>query len=225
MEILLDSADPREIREIGALGLIDGVTTNPSLYARHGSGVPFTARLLELIDASPGSVFTQVIGRDDAEAMMGQARWLARRSPKVITKLPMTVAGIDAVVRLKREDPSIRLAVTAVASVAQALIAGKAGADVVALFNGPLDTVSDTPVELVGPVRQIFDTNGFPTKILSCGRFPRGVGSYAAAGTHMITLRAEYLRAAYEHPYTDQRLAGFLADWHRVFGDETWPTD
>ena len=225
MEIFLDSADPQEIREIAALGLIDGVTTNPSLYATHGSGVAFTARLLELIDASPGKVFTQVIGRDDAESMMGQARWLARLSPKVITKLPMTVAGIDAVVRLKREDPSIRLAVTAIASVAQALIAGKAGADVVALFNGPLDTVSDTPVDLVGPVRQIFDANGYPAKILSCGRFPRGVGAYAAAGTDMITMRPEYLRAAYEHPYTDKRLAGFLTDWHRVFGDETWPSE
>ncbi len=225
MDILLDSADPREIREIAALGLIDGVTTNPTLYAGQANGVAFTDRLLELIDASPGHVFTQVIGRDDAEAMMRQARWLARQSPRITVKLPMTIAGIDAVVRLKREDPSIPLAVTAVASVAQAMIAGKAGADVVALFNGPLDTVSDTPVELVGPVRQIFAASGYPTRILSCGRFPRGVGAYAAAGTDMITLRAEFLRAAYEHPFTDKRLAGFLADWQRVYGDGTWPTE
>lgn len=225
MEILLDSADPREIREIASLGLIDGITTNPSLYAGQGNEPSFVHRLGELIDASPGVVFTQVIGFDDAEVMIRQARWLARQSPRVVVKLPMTVAGIDALVRLKRDDPSIRIAVTAIASVSQALIAGKAGADVVALFNGPLDTVSDTPVELVGPVRQIYAASGLPTRILSCGRFPRGVGAYAAAGTDMITLRAEYLRAAYEHPYTDKRIAGFHADWRRTFGDVTWPTE
>jgi len=225
MKILLDSADPREIREIASLGLIDGITTNPSLYAGQGSEPSFVDRLGELIDASPGVVFTQVIGYDDAEVMIRQARWLARQSPRIVVKLPMTVAGIDALVRLKREDPSIRIAVTAIASVAQALIAGKAGADVVALFNGPLDTVSDTPVELVGPVRQIYAASGLPTLILSCGRSPRGVGAYAAAGTDMITLRAEYLRAAYEHPYTDKRIASFHADWRRTFGDVTWPTE
>lgn len=225
MEILLDSADPREIREMASLGLIDGVTTNPSLYAGQGGETAFVDRLGQLIDASPGVVFTQVIGFDDADVMVRQARWLARQSPRIIVKLPMTVAGIDALVRLKREDPSTRIAVTAISSVAQAMIAGKAGADVVALFNGPLDTVSDTPVELVGPVRQIFAASGLPTRILSCGRFPRGVGAYAAAGTDLITLRAEFLRAAYEHPYTDKRIAGFHADWRRVFGDATWPVE
>jgi transaldolase len=223
MEILLDSADPREIREVAQLGLIDGVTTNPTLYATQAAGVPFVDRLADLIDASPGYVFTQVIGRDDRDAMMRQARWLAHQSVKIVVKLPMTVAGVDAVIQLKREDPSIRLAVTAVSSVAQALIVGKAGADVVALFNGPLDTVSDTPVEIVGPVRQIYAACGYPTKILSCGRFPRGVGAYAAAGTDMITLRREFLGAAYEHPYTDKRISGFLSDWARAYGDATWP--
>ena len=225
MEILLDSADPREVREVAQLGLIAGVTTNPTLYATQAAGMPFVDRLGELIDASPGHVFTQVIGRHDRDAMMRQARWLARQSPRVVVKLPMTIAGIDAVINLKRENPSIRLAVTAVSTVAQALIVGKAGADVVALFNGPLDTVSDTPVEIVGPVRQIYSACGFATKILSCGRFPRGVGAYAAAGTDMITLRREFLNAAYEHPYTDKRLSGFLEDWARVFGDATWPQE
>ena len=225
MDILLDSADPREVREVAQLGLIAGITTNPTLYATQAAGVSFVDRLGELIDASPGHVFTQVIGRHDRDAMMRQARWLAGQSAKVVVKLPMTVAGIDAVIHLKRENPSIRLAVTAVASVAQALIVGKAGTDVVALFNGPLDTVSDTPIEMVGPVKQIYSACGFPTKILSCGRFPRGVGEYAAAGTDMITLRREYLSAAYEHPYTDQRLTGFLDDWARAFGDATWPEE
>ncbi len=223
MEILLDSADPREVREIASLGLIRGITTNPTLYAAQARGASFVDRLGELIEASPGYVFTQVIGRHDADAMMRQARWLGRQSDKVVVKLPMTVAGIEAVIRLKREDPTIKLAVTAVASVAQALIVGLAGADVVALFNGPLDTVSDTPVEMVGPVRQIYAASGLPTRILSCGQFARGVGEYAAAGTDMITLRREYLDLIYEHPYTDKRLSGFLEDWAGAFSDATWP--
>jgi transaldolase len=225
MEILLDSADPIEVREVARLGLIRGITTNPGLYAKQARGVAFVDRLHELIEASPGHVFTQVIGGHDRDAMMGQARWLARQSDRIVVKLPMTVEGIEAVRALKCEDPAIRLAVTAVSSVAQAMIAGLAGADVVALFNGPLDTTSDTPVEIVEPVRRIFTANGLRTLILSCGRFPRGVGEYAVAGSDMVTLRREYLELLYEHPYTDKRLNGFAADWTREFGEATWPRE
>jgi transaldolase len=112
-----------------------------------------------------------------------------------------------------------------VSSVAQALIVGKAGADVVALFNGPLDTVSDTPVDMVASVKAIYAAWGFRTQILSCGRFPRGVGEYAVAGTDMVTLRREYIELAYEHPYTDKRIGGFARDWTAAFGDATWPQE
>jgi transaldolase len=225
MEIFLDSADPREVSEVASQGLISGITTNPMLYATQARGVSHLERLRELIEVSPGPVFTQVIGTDDTEAMVRQARWLGRQSDKIIVKLPMTVAGIRAVIDLKRESPSIRLAVTAVSSVAQALIAGKAGADVVALFNGPLDLTSDTPVEIVAPVRQIYLANGFGTRILSACRFPRGVGEYVAAGSDMITLRKEFLGLLYEHPFTDKRLQGFAKDWAGAFGDATWPQE
>jgi transaldolase len=223
MEILLDSADPIEIREVAGRGLICGITTNPSVYAKAARGVPFVDRLRELIEASPGHVFTQVIGIHDTESMVRQTRWLARQSDSIVVKLPMTQEGLAAVTVLKREDPSIKLAVTGVASVAQALLAGVAGADVVALFNGPLDQVSDTPVEIVGSVKQMYAHSGIETKVLSCGRFPRGVGGYAASGTDMITLRKEYLDLLYEHPYTDKRLNGFMSDWDGAFGSETWP--
>ncbi len=223
MEVFLDSADPREISEVAKQRLISGITTNPTLYATQARGVSHVERLHELIEISPGPVFTQVIGSDDTEAMIRQARWLSQQSDKIVVKLPMTVAGIRAVVSLKHESPSIRLAVTAVSSVAQALIVGKVGADVVALFNGPLDLASDTPVEIVAPVRQIYSSCGFRTKILSACRFPRGVGEYAAAGTDMITLRREYLSLLYEHPFTDKRLRGFAEDWAGAFGDATWP--
>ena len=223
MEILLDSADPNEVREVARHGLISGITTNPSLYAKQAHGVSLVDRLHELIEVSPGHVFTQVIGVDDLDSMIKQARWLRGRSDKIVVKLPMTVAGIEAVITLKREDPSIRLSVTAISTVAQAVIAGLAGADIVSLFNGPLDTVSDSAVEVVGPVRAAYRASRLDTKILSCGRFPRGFGEYAAAGSDMITVRKEFLDLAYEHPYTDKRVSGFQSDWRAAFGDATWP--
>jgi transaldolase len=112
---------------------------------------------------------------------------------------------------------------TAVASVAQAYLAGKYGADIVSVFNGPLDQALDQPVELVRPIRQIFQNYGFATKILSCGRFSRAFGEFAVAGSDICTLKLEFLTLLFEHPYTDMRLHGFLGDWQRVFGDATWP--
>ena len=223
MEILLDSGDPSEIREVAATGLIRGVTTNPSVYARAVRDGDFLTRLRELVDACPGYLFTQVIGIEDVDSMAGQARWLAKQSDKIVVKLPVTRAGLAVVTLLKREDPGIRLAVTGVGSIAQALLAGVAGADVVALFNGPLDLESDTPVEIVAPVKQMYAHSGIETKVLSCARFPRSAGQYAAAGSDMITLRKEYFDLLYEHPYTDKRLNGFMSDWAAAFGGEMWP--
>ena len=117
------------------------------------------------------------------------------------------------------------IAVTVVASVAQAYLAGKCGADIVAIFNGPLDQVVDQPVDLVRPIRQIFQNYGFTTKILSCGRFPRAFGDFAVAGTDICTLKFEFLKLLFEHPFTDMRMHGFLADWQSVFGDATWPAE
>jgi transaldolase len=225
MEILLDSADPAEVAEAASHGVIRGITTNPTLYAVQARGASFVDRLRELVAVSPGNVFTQVLGLHDREAMIGQARWLAAQSTRIIVKIPMTVEGIEAVIQLKRGSPEIPLAVTGVASVSQALIVGNAGADVVALFNGPLDSASDTPVDLVGPVRAAYTHAGVRTRILSCGRFPRGVGEYAAAGSDLLTLKKEYLDLLYEHPYTDKRLTGFMADWAASFGDATWPRE
>lgn len=221
MELLLDSADPKEINQVKSWGLISGVTTNPSLYSKHASD--FIQRLKEIIKASPGYVFTQVIGWHDTEELIQQAKWLAKQSEKIVVKLPMSIEGIQALFQLKKENPKIRIAITAVASVSQALLCGKAGADVVAIFNGPLDETSDTPVNLVAPVKKIYTNYGYKTKILSCGRFSRGVSEFAAEGTDMCTMKIEYHKLLYEHPYTDKRMLGFLKDWQNAFGDQKWP--
>jgi transaldolase len=176
-----------------------------------------------VLEASPGLVFCQVIGWREVEPLKAQARWLRRFSERIVVKLPMSMAGIQAARELKEEDPNIPLAVTAVSTIAQAVLAAKAGADVVALFNGPLDLEQDEPVDIVAPVRAVFDRHGFKTKILSAGRYPRGFGDYAADGSDIITLRLEFLKLLFEHAFTDKRMRGFLDDWQRVFGDQTWP--
>jgi len=221
MELFLDSADPEEIQEVRSWGLLSGVTTNPSLIAKAGPDMEKTLRAV--LEASPGPVFAQAVGWHQLEPLAAQARWLHSLSDRIIVKLPMSLAGIRALLQLKKEQPDIRIAITAVSSIAQAYLCGKAGADVVAIFNGPLDQASDTPVELVAPVRQIYENYGFTTKILSCGRYPRIFGEFAVAGSDICTMRFEFWKLLYEHPFTEQRMNGFLKDWRNTFGDKTWP--
>jgi transaldolase len=221
MQLFIDSSDPKEILQAREWGIIQGVTSNPTLISKAGPDMQRT--LQQILEASPGPVFCQVIGWHDQEPMMAQARWLHRFSDRIIVKLPMSVAGLQALQRLKAEKNDMPLAITAIASVAQAYLAAKCGADVVALFNGPLDQVLDQPVEIVKPVRTIFRNYGFATKILSCGRLPRSFGEFAEAGTDICTLRFEFLKLLFEHPFTDKRMSGFLDDWRAVFGNAVWP--
>ena len=221
MQLYIDSSDPKEILIAREWGIIDGVTTNPALIAKGGPDMQATLR--KVLDASPGKVFCQSIGWDDKVALIGQAKWLHAFSDRIIVKLPMSIAGIQALQVLKRECPAMQIAVTMVASVGQAYLCGKCGADVVALFNGPLELELDQPVDLVNPVKQIFRNYGFKTQVLSCGRFPRAFGEFATAGTDICTMRFEYLKLLYDHPYTDKRVNVFMRDWRGAFGDKTWP--
>jgi transaldolase len=221
MELFLDSSNPREIEEVRSWGLLSGVTTNPTLISKAGPDMVKTLR--DVVEVSPGPVLVQVIGWHKTEPLIAQARWLHEFSERIIVKLPMSIAGIQALFQLKRDLPGLQLAVTAVASISQAYLCGKAGADIVAIFNGPLDQDSDTPVELVAPVRRIYDNYGFSTKILSCGRFPRIFGQFAIAGTDICTMKMEFFRLLYEHAFTDKRMRGFIEDWQATFGDKTWP--
>jgi transaldolase len=221
MQLFLDSSDPKEILQAREWGVIQGVTSNPSLIAKGGPNMRKT--LDAILEASPGQVFCQVIGWQDKGPMMEQARWLHRYSEKIIVKLPFSIAGLQALQCLKAENREMSIALTAIASVAQAYLAAKCGADVAAIFNGPLDQVLDQPVNIVGPIRTIYSNYSFTTKILSCGRFPRAFGEFAEAGTDICTMRFEFVKMLFEHPFTDKRLQGFADDWKVVFGDATWP--
>ena len=221
MELYLDSSNPKEIKEACSWGMVSGVTTNPSLISTAGPDMLKT--LAGVVAASPGPVLVQAVGWSDPAPLIAQARWLHDFSEKIVVKLPMSPAGLNACMALKMRLPDLRIAVTLVASVAQAYLVGKAGADMVAIFNGPLDQVTDSMIELVAPVKKIYANYGFKTQVLSCGRYPRLFGEVAEAGTDICTMKFEFLRLLYEHPFTDKRMQGFLSDWQKVFGSQTWP--
>ncbi len=221
MQLFIDSSSPDEIRQACEWGIIDGVTTNPTLIAKGGPDMQATLR--KVVDASPGVVLCQAVGSREVAPLKAQARWLRRFSDKIVVKLPPSPAGFRALQDLKQESPDIKIAITLVASVAQAYLSGKLGADIVALFNGPLDQVLDQEVEMVGPVKKIYTHYGFKTQILACGRFPRAFGQFAEAGTDICTMRFEFIKLLFDHPYTEQRLTGFTADWKGVFGEAVWP--
>ena len=221
MQLFLDSSNPREILEARSWGILSGVTTNPGLIPAAGPDMEKT--LAGVVDASPDVVLVQVIGWHDPAPMIRQARWLHAFSDRIIVKLPASVAGLQALQQLKAEAPDLRLAVTAIASLSQAYLAGKVGADIAAIFNGPLDQAEDTAHDMIAPVRKIYDNYGFKTKILACGRYPRLFGEVAVAGADICTMRMEFMRLLYQHPFTDQRMNGFLKDWKGTFGEKTWP--
>jgi len=221
MQLFLDSSNPREILEARSWGILSGVTTNPGLIAAAGPDMEKT--LAGVVDASPGPVLVQVIGWHDPQPMIRQAHWLHAFSDKIIVKLPASVAGLQALQQLKSELPDLRLAVTAIASIAQAYLAGKVGADIAAIFNGPLDQAEDVAHDMIGPVRKVYTNYGFKTKILACGRYPRLFGEVAVAGADICTMRMEFMRLLYQHPFTDLRMNGFMESWHKTFGDKTWP--
>jgi transaldolase len=221
MELYLDSSNPAEIQEASAWGLLSGVTTNPSLISAAGPDMQKTLR--GVVDASPGPVLAQAIGWSDPAPLIAQARWLHDFSDKIIVKLPMSPAGIKALLELKKQAPGLRIAVTLVSSIAQAYLCGKAGADIAAVFNGPLDQVTDSMLEMVAPIKKIYANYGFKTKVLSCGRYPRLFAEVAEAGTDICTMKFEFMRLLYEHPFTDKRMQGFMSDWQKTFGSQTWP--
>ncbi|MBX7237054.1 MAG: hypothetical protein K1X65_21910 [Caldilineales bacterium] len=221
MDLFLDSSNPTDILEARGWGLLAGVTTNPGLIAAAGPDMEKT--LARVVEASPGPVLVQVIGWHDPAPMIRQARWLHAFSDRVIVKLPASIAGLQALQALKAEAPGLRLAVTAIASLSQAYLAAKAGADIAAIFNGPLDQAEDVAHDLITPIRRIYSNYGFTTRILACGRYPRLFGEVAVAGADICTLRMEFMRLLYEHPFTESRMNGFLKSWRGVFADKTWP--
>ncbi len=212
MKLFIDSADIDEIIEAQALGVLDGVTTNPSLIAR--SGKPFEQVVREILKVIDGPVNLEVVGTD-AETMVAEGRKLAAYGENVVVKIPMLAEGLKAVKRLTSEG--FKTNVTLIFSSSQALLAAKAGASYVSPFVGRLDDISHEGMEIVAQIREIYDNYDYGTEILAASlRHPIHFIEAARLGADVATLPLKVIKSLTLHPLTDKGLAAFLADWEKV---------
>ncbi len=212
MKFFIDTADVREIKEASAMGLVDGVTTNPSLVAK--TGRKFGDVLLEICDLVKGPVSAEVVGTTFDE-MMKEATHLAGLRPNIVVKIPLIPEGLKAVRACTEQG--IKTNVTLCFSATQALLAAKAGATYISPFVGRLDDVSFDGMELIADIAQIYDNYAFETEILVASvRHPVHVLQAAKIGAHVATCPLSVLLQLAKHPLTDLGLARFLADWEKV---------
>nr|WP_321259551.1 fructose-6-phosphate aldolase [uncultured Pseudodesulfovibrio sp.] len=209
MEFFLDTANLDQIREVNELGLLDGVTTNPTLMSREGGDWREQASLI--CDAVDGPVSLEVIGTTHEE-MIKEAKDLVSFGPNVVVKIPMIPEGLKALKELRERE--IKTNVTLVFSPSQALLAAKLGATYVSPFVGRLDGLGQSGMESVDQMRTIFDNYSFATKILVASvRHPMHVIESGLIGADVVTLPYATIMQLMQHPLTDKGLATFLADW------------
>jgi transaldolase len=214
MKFFLDTANVDEIRKYQDLGIVDGVTTNPTLLSREKDRGDFRDVLLEICSIVDGPVNGEVIG-EDFETMFEEGMKLARLHENIVVKIPMTREGLKTVHALSSEG--IQTNVTLIFSANQALLAAKAGANYVSPFVGRLDDISFFGVELIRDLVTIYGNYGFETEILAASlRSPTHVVDCAAAGAHIVTAPFKVLDAMFNHPLTDKGIAQFLKDWETM---------
>ena len=212
MKFFIDSANVDDIREAIALGLCDGVTTNPSLVAK--TGRPFGDVIRDLVALVPGPLSLEVTALDH-DGMMKQARELAAYGDQVVVKLPLTRDGLKACKTCF--DEGIATNVTLCFTASQALLAAKAGATYISPFVGRLDDISTNGMRLIEDIVQIYDNYGFETQVLVASiRHPQHVVEAALAGAHVGTMPLPVLQQLFSHPLTDIGLEKFMADWKKV---------
>lgn len=209
MRLFLDTADIDEIREINGWGVLDGVTTNPTLAAAQGRD--FTAMIKEICDEVEGDVSAEVVSTD-VEGMLAEARELRKIADNVVIKLPLIPTGLAACSTLAREGA--RTNVTLCFSSTQAILAARAGATYVSPFLGRLDDIANDGIGLLAEICDIFAVQGYETEVLAASlRHPQHVVQAAQAGADIATMPAKVFHQMVAHPLTDAGLARFLADW------------
>jgi transaldolase len=212
MKFFIDSANVAEIREAASLGVLDGVTTNPSLVAKEGKD--FHQVLREIVRIVDGPISAEVT-TPDKERMLVQGRELAAIHPNIVVKVPLTKDGLQACRVLRAEN--IKVNVTLCFSPSQALLAAKAGATFVSPFVGRLDDVSHDGMELIGQIRAIYDNYGFETEILAASiRHPLHVVQAALARADIATMPLGVVLQLLRHPLTDRGQDKFLEDWKKL---------
>ena len=212
MKFFIDTANLEEIRQAASLGLVDGVTTNPSLIAKEKCD--FEQRIKEICSLIPGPVNAEVVSTD-SEGMIREAKHLAALAPNIVVKVPMTTEGLKATSALAAEG--IDTNVTLVFSSVQAMLAAKAGASYVSPFIGRLDDIAQEGMNLIEEVVQIFNNYSFETEIIVASiRNPVHVRDAALLGADISTIPFKVIAQLAHHPLTDTGLEKFLADWEKV---------
>jgi len=212
MRFFIDTANLEEIQKAKELGLLDGVTTNPTLVAKEGGD--FEELITEICKIADGPVSAEVIGVE-AEDMVKEARQLAKLAKNIVVKIPMTTEGIKATKMLSKEN--INTNVTLVFSPLQALIAAKAGAAFVSPFIGRLDDISSVGMGIVEDIVTIYENYGFQTQVIVASiRNPVHVLDAALIGAHIATIPFKVLIQLTEHPLTKAGVDRFLADWKKM---------
>jgi len=212
MKFFIDTADVNEIREANALGVLDGVTTNPSLVAK--SGRNFIEVLKEITEIVDGPISAEVVALDH-EGMIREAVELAAIHQNIVVKVPMTPEGLKAVKAL--HGKGIKTNVTLIFSPLQALLAAKAGASYVSPFVGRLDDISQDGMGIVDEIRTIFDNYGYETEIIVASvRNPIHVLNAALIGADIATIPYSVIAQLSKHPLTDIGIDKFLKDWEKV---------
>ncbi len=213
MKFFLDTANVDEIREAAAMGLVDGITTNPSLLAREPA--PDREILEQICALVPGPVSAEVVSTD-SDGMVAEGRELAKIAPNIIVKCPLIAEGLKAVRILKEED-GIRSNVTLCFSVPQAIFAAKAGAYIVSPFVGRLDDIGADGMSLIRDIRQVYRNYDFATEILVASiRNPLHVIEAARIGADIATIPAKVYQSLLKHPLTDSGLERFLEDYRKA---------
>lgn len=212
MKFFIDTANIEEIREANALGILDGVTTNPSLVAKEGN-VSFHDRLREITEEVTGSVSAEVIATD-YEGMISEGTELAKIAPNITIKVPMTPDGLKAVKKFTSQG--IKTNVTLIFSANQALLAARAGATYVSPFLGRLDDIGQDGLELITNISAIFDIHGIEAQIIAASiRHPMHITESALRGAHIATVPLNVIMQLFKHPLTEQGIEKFLADWNK----------
>jgi len=212
MKFFIDTANLDEIKQATELGLIDGVTTNPSLVAKEGD-IDFNEHIARICEVVKGDVSAEVTALD-ADAMLSQGRELAKIAPNVVIKCPLTLEGLKATRTFRSEGTKVN--VTLCFSAAQALLAAKAGASYISPFIGRLDDIGQDGMQLIRDIVQIYDNYGFETEVLAASiRHPMHIVDCALAGADVATIPFKVIQQLANHPLTDKGLDSFMSDWKK----------
>jgi transaldolase len=212
MKLFLDTADIGEIRSIARWGVLDGVTTNPSLYAKVGGS--YESILEEICSITSGPVSAEVIA-EDVDGMLKEGRAFSKIAPNIVVKVPMSETGLEAIAAFAEEG--IRTNCTLIFSANQGLLAAKAGAYLLSPFVGRLDDINQDGMDVIRELAAIIEMHGIESEVLAASiRHPRHVTDSALAGAHIATLPYKIFQQMVHHPLTDKGIIQFRADWEKA---------